>query len=283
MVGRRRGPYRGFVHRRRVALLVTAAVIGLAVVAGAATTVWHYTRPRLPALAAVEASADTGIVAVVDSAGNQAAVTVTELVATTACHHTTFARGHIYTRTANLYTDAGAENALIGRIAATLPPGFHPSRANPLGSPVAPLHATAGPGVQINVQVISAGWISATAQTDCRMAPAGASLVGNGDGNAKSVPSNVGKLFAALDTDAASWHTDTVPCPGGAITTTDAVSGSTGSAHLSTRFATAVPAGARRYTTPSNRVIWRIGQTSTVVAASDDGTHITAQITNSTC
>jgi hypothetical protein len=74
-----------------------------------------------------------------------------------------------------------------------------------------------------------------------------------------------------------------VPCPSGAITTIDAISASTDSAHLTARIAAAVPAGARRCTTPSNCVIWRTGQTSTVVAASDDGTHITAQITNSTC
>jgi hypothetical protein len=271
------------VHRHRVALIVLAAATGLAVAAGGATIVWHYTRPRLPTVATVEASADSGIVAVVDAAGDQAAVTVTELVATAACKHTTFARGHVYTRTANLYTNAGLENAVIGRIAATLPRSFHPSRANPLGSPVAPLHATAGPGVQVSVQVISAGWISATAQTDCRSAPAGTSLVGNGDGPATSVPADVADLFTALGTADASWHTDTVPCPRGAITTTDAVSTSTDSAHLSTRIGAAVPAGARRYTTPSNRVIWRSGQTSTVVAAADDGTHITAQITTSSC
>jgi hypothetical protein len=283
MVGRGGGPYRGCVHRRRVALIVTAAVTGTAILAGAATIVWHYTRPRLPAVAAVEASADSGIVAVVDAAGDQAAVTVTELVATTTCQHTTFARGHIYTRTANLYTNAGAENALIGRIAAALPRNFHASRANPLGSPIAPLHATAGPGVQVTVQVISAGWTSATAQTDCRSTPAGTSVVGNADGTAKTVPPDVAELFTALDTDAASWHTETVPCPGGAIITTDAVSASTDSGQLSTRVATVIPTGARRYTTPSNRAIWRAGQISTVVAASDDGTHITAQITNSTC
>jgi hypothetical protein len=190
MFGRRGGPYRGCVHRRRIALIVIAAATGAVVVAGAATIVWHYTRPRLPGVTAVEASADAGIVAVVDAAGDQAAVTVTELVATTTCEHTTFARGHVYARTANLYTDAGAENALIGRIATALPRSFHPSRANPLGSPVAPLRATAGPGVQVNVQVISAGWIAATAQTDCRCAPASTSMVGNGDATAKSVPSD---------------------------------------------------------------------------------------------
>ncbi len=271
------------MHSHRVALIVIAAVTGLAIVAGGATIVWHYARPRLPRVAEVEATADSGIVAVVDAAGDQAAVTVTELVATTTCQHTPFARGYVFTRTANLYTDAGAENAVIGGIAAALPPSFHSSRANPLGSPVAPLHAIAGPGVQINVQVISAGWISATAQTDCRSAPAGTSVVGHADGTATSVPTEISALFTTLGTTTASWHTDTVPCPRGAITTTDAVSASTNSADLTARIATTVPAGAHRYTTPSNRVIWRAGQTSTVVAASDDGTHITAQITKSTC
>lgn len=270
------------MSRRRVTLTVLAAVTGLALLAGLAAVVWHYARPRLPALAAVEADTDAGIIAVVDAAGGRAAVTVTELVATTTCQHTTFARGHIYTRTADLYTDAGSEDALIARIAAGLPAGFHPSRANPLGSPVAPLRAQAGPGVQLTVQVISTGWISATAQTDCRATPPGAAPAGSPAATA-AVPAAVTALFARLGTSAAAWHTEAVPCPGGAITTVDAVSADTDSSDIAARLAPAIPAGARRYTTPGNRVIWRTGATSTLVAASDDGTHVTAQITTTTC
>jgi hypothetical protein len=267
---------------RRLTIVVLAAVTVVAVIAVGAAVIWHDARPRLPAVAAVEASADVGIVAVVDAVGDQAAVTVTELVATTACRHTTFARGHIYTRTANLYTDAGAEDALISRIAARLPADFHASRANPLRSPVPPLHAQAGPGVQLTVQVIAAGWISATAQTDCRTTEAAAPAAGSGDGGA-SAPADITALFRPLGTSAASWHTESVPCAGGAITTTDAISVDTNSAGVASRLASTIPAGARRYRTASNRIIWRTDATSTVVAASDSGTQITAQVTTSTC
>ena len=88
------------MRRRRGLFIVLTTVIGLAVLVGAAAVVWRYARPRLPAVGALNATTDAGIVAVVNAAGTDAGVTVTELVATTACENTMFARGHIYTRTA---------------------------------------------------------------------------------------------------------------------------------------------------------------------------------------
>jgi hypothetical protein len=260
-------------------IVSVAAVLTVAVFAGAAAVAWDHLRPRLPPVRLFDASTDAGIVAVVDAAGADAAVTVTVPVPTTSCQRPLFEHGHIYTRTANLYTDAGSENALITRIAAGLPPSYHASRANPLGSPVAPIHAVPGPGVQLVVQVISPGWISATAQTACSTA-SGATPPGNPGG---AVPATIAALFAPLRTTAAAWHTESVPCGRGAITTVDAISAQTDSSGIAGRLAAAVPADARRYTTPSNRIIWRSGSTSTLVAASDDGVHVTAQITTSTC
>lgn len=263
---------------RRI-ILVSAACLVLLV--GGAAVVWHYARPRLPAVTAVDRLTDRSIVSVVAAAGDGAAVTVTQLVATTACQHTMFAHGHIYTRTANLYTAAGSENALISRIASGLPASYDPSRANPLGSPVAPLSARPGTGVHLTVQVISDGWISATAQTDCR---AGVPALPRSTAGA-TAPSAVATVFTSLGAQTASWHTESVPCltSAAAITTTDAVSTSIDSADLAKRLAAMAPRGADRFPTPSNRIAWRSGTTSTVISASDDGTHVTAQLTTDPC
>jgi hypothetical protein len=61
-----------------------AGLTSLALTVGVAAIVWHCARPRLPAVGVVEESADT-IVAVLDAAGDEAAVTVTQLVATATC------------------------------------------------------------------------------------------------------------------------------------------------------------------------------------------------------
>ncbi len=262
---------------RRRALTISAAVVACAaLLAVAGIAIRHYASPTPPAVAAVEASADQGIVAVTGAVRGQAAFTITPLVATTACAH-----GHLYTRTANLYTDPGAENALIARVAAALPASYRPDRANPLGLAVAPLTGNAGTGVTLTVQVISPGWISATTATDCRSGPADGTATPGATG---TPPADITAYYTALGTHLDTWHTDTLACPAGAISTTSAVSAGTDPTGIPTRLAGAVPAGARRVTTPSNRIIWYApGGASTVVSASDDGTHVTAQVTTDTC
>lgn len=264
-------------HRR--ALTVTAAVVaGAALVTVAGIAIWHYASPAPPAVAAVEAGANDGIIAVTGAVRGRAAFTVTPLVATTACPS---GPGHLYTRTANLYTDPGTEGALITRIAATLPASYRPGRANPLGLPVAPLTASAGTGVTLTVQVISPGWLSATTATDCRSGPAAAAAEPAGTG---TPPSAIASYYAALGTRLDSSRTDTLPCSAGAITTTSAVSAQTDPTGIPARLAGSVPAGAHRVGTPGNRIIWYAADgTSTVVSAADDGTHVTAQVTTDTC
>jgi hypothetical protein len=261
-------------------LIVSAVAAGILVVVAGAVT-WQYARPRLAPVAAVDPDVTRAVVAVVDAAGTQAAVTVTGLVPTTACEHTMFARGSIYTRTADLYTDTGAEGALLDRIAAGLPAAFHPSRANPLHQPVAPVQAAAD-GVQISVEVISPGWISATARTGCRAAPKAPAKAAPPAGST-AVPPDVAALFTALGTTAASWHQESDTCSSGALTTVDAVSAAMPTIDLAGQLTSILPVTARRFSTPGNRLAWRDGTTSTVVAASDDGTHVTVQRTTSTC
>ena len=59
-----------------------------------------------------------------------------------------------------------------------------------------------------------------------------------------------------------------------------AISATTDTGNLPARLAPLVPAGARRFAAPANRLSWRDGTGSTIVAASDDGTHITVQHTD---
>ncbi len=89
----------------------------------------------------------------------------------------------------------------------------------------------------------------------------------------------VTRLLAALGTTPTTWQVQTVTCPTGAITTVATISRATNTDNLPARLSGAVPATARRFTSGANRLAWRDGATSVIVAASDDGTHITAQRT----
>jgi hypothetical protein len=93
----------------------------------------------------------------------------------------------------------------------------------------------------------------------------------------------VSQVLGALHTSAASWHTDTVSCPGGRIVTVDALSAVTDPTNLPARLAGVPPADATRFGSPGNRLAWIEGSASVVVAASDDGTHITVQRTERSC
>lgn len=260
--------------RGRWWLVAAAAALAIAIQASVVALVWQHTRPRLPALATVTPTLDHVIAAVVAAVGDTAAVAVSDLVSSTSCQKTFLAKGSLFTRTANLYTDPGGENALIGRIAAALPADEHPQRGARLGGGAPPLTADLGGGIHLQVIQIEQGWLAATAQTGCRTAghaqptttPAGADAT-----------TAINQLLTELGTTAAAWHTDTVTCPTGRVVTVDAVSQTATTDNLPTRLATLVPAGARQFTSRSNRLAWRDQTTSTIVAASDDGTHITVQ------
>lgn len=158
------------IRKRKWWLVGVGVLLALAVQAGVAVKVWQHTRPRLPGLAAAVPTLDQVIAAVVTAAGDSAAVAVSDLVASTACQNTPFAKGGRYTRTADLYTNPGGEDTLIGRIAAALPQGEHPQRGNRIGGGAAPLKADLGGGIHLQVSQIDRGWVAATAKTDCRAA-----------------------------------------------------------------------------------------------------------------
>jgi hypothetical protein len=86
--------------------------------------------------------------------------------------------------------------------------------------------------------------------------------------------------FTALGTRPQSLVAHPLDCPNGSSITVAAVSDPVGSSQLSKRLAAAVPARAHQFTSgASNRVAYRDGAVSMIVAASDDGTIITSQHT----
>ena len=117
------------------------------------------------------------------------------------------------------------------------------------------------------------GWVRATAQSDCRTGASPSAVAG-------SAPAQIAALLGTLGTAPDSVHANALPCPNGGQTVTwGALSGTADSAQIQRRLAPTLPASARRFVSPANRLPWRDGRTSVVAAASDDGTHITVQYT----
>ena len=242
---------------------VGAAALATALIYTAvAVTTWQVGRPRLPQLAAVQSAVDEAIVTVAGAVGTSVAIEVGSLTTAATCDRLVIARGFRFTRTADIYTDPGAEIAVVGRIAAAV---GQPAPAT------SSLTATTTNGVTLSVAPIAEGWLAATAQTGCRTGAVPSQT------RSGRPPEAIASLFATLGTTAASWHSEALPCPGGRLTAEDAISEPTGTGDLADRLA--VPPTARLIVSPANRVIWREGTVSTVVAASDDGTRITVQRT----
>src|SRR6266545_3321592 len=200
-----------------------------------------HTRPRLPALAPVAPILERAIAAVVT-----AAVAVSGVVPYTSCQNTFLAPGSRFNRSADLYTDPGAEDTLIQRIADALPASEHPRRSSPVGGGAAPPSADLGGDVHLRVSQLGREWLETVAETGCRTATHTEPVDTTPPADAVTA---VTRLLAALGTTPTTWQVQTVTCPTGAITS------------------------------GANRLAWRDGATSVIVAASDDGTHITAQRT----
>ncbi len=258
------------VTRRRTWWIGLVVVVLIA--AGAVLT-WHQLNPGTPTRPSVGPATpllDQAIDVVVAGAGDDAAVTVSGLVPTTSCDG-----GTRYTRTADLYTDPGSEATVIHRIAQALPPAMAPSWTASLGGGAASLNATLGGGGTLQVLQLDQGWIAATATTDCR-APGAAS-----SSAAASPDPGLTSALGSLGTAPTTWHSDAVACTSGQIVTVSTASGTISLDGIAARLAKLPPAGATVFTSPSDRISWRVGNVSTVIAAADDGTHVTAQTTQS--
>ena len=180
-----------------------------------------------------------------------------------------------YARSADLYLDPGGEDALIGAVAAALPSEYRRQRGAATGHGAAPLTAQVGGSVTLTVAQLGDGWVRATAQSDCRTA--GSTSAPAPAGTAAAA---IAVLLNSLGTAPDSMHANVLPCTGGGHTVTwAAVSGTVDSGQIQNRLAPAVPPTARRFASPANRLPWRDGHTSVIVAASDDGTHVTVQYT----
>jgi hypothetical protein len=234
--------------------------------------------PAAPALAEVSADQDRAVAAVLTAVGDRAAVAVTSAVPVRTCVAGA-AHGWVFSRSADLYLDPGGEDGLIGAIDAGLPSEYQRRRGTPPGGGAAPLTAQVGASVTLTVAQLGEGWVRASAQSDCRTGPSAAPSTSD------TPPAAVGQLLAALGTAPDTVQATALPCSvngragGGRTVTWSALSKPADTGQLPARLAPTLPPAARRFASPANRLPFRDGHDSGVVAAADDGTRITVQYT----
>jgi hypothetical protein len=259
--------------RRRWRLVVAATAVAGVVLGAAAIVAWQHLRPRLASVSTATSTLDGAIATVVTAVGDSAAVAVTGLVPVQGCQQGMLAKGSRYTRTADLYTDPGSESVVIDRVAAALPATDRAQRAGQN------LTADLGSGIHLQLIPVGAGWLAATAETDCRATSVPSQAVNVSDQLSQPATQLLERLGAVV----AVVHADTVACGAGRITTVDVASRPTATDNLPKRLEGLLPPGARTFQSSANRLAWRDPTDSMIVAASDDGTQITIQRTVSTC
>jgi uncharacterized membrane protein len=249
-------------------------VVLLGVVAGAVW--WRWDTARQPTVADAVPAMRRAVAEAVVAAGPTAVVAVSRVVRSSVCRLNALRDGGVFTAKVDVYTGPGAEEALVDQVEQRLA-GRYPARRGAASSGVRPLEADAGPGVLLAVRRVDAGWLTISARTGCSLgtAPPPATPPATGTGAAA-----ITTAFAALGTRPASFVEHRLDCPSGQIVTVAAVSEPADSSALAQRLSAVVPPGARRVPAgASNRVTYREGPVSVVVAASDDGTTVTAQHT----
>ena len=264
--------HRGMSARTRLLLLVGVPLAVAGVLLTAGLLWWRWDTARQPTVHSDLPVLDELISAAVTAAGDEPPVALSGVFRGAVCDLGPLRDGGRFTRSADFYTDPGGEAELIDRVAAGLPAGYQPRRGTPAGQAPAPLTATAGTGVTLTVSRISPGWVVARARTGCTTGDAPA------DPTADVATGAVPNLLAALGARAAEARERRLGCPGG-LRTVAVVTAPTDAAGLAARLAGRLPGGARAIGTSSNRVAYRDGRTSTIVAASDDNTAITLQHT----
>jgi hypothetical protein len=258
----------------RIRWWIAGSTVAVVILAVAGVVIWQDARPdRAATVATVTPSLDHAIADVVAAAGDGAATTVTELVPTTSC-----SGGNVFTVTANLYTNAGAEDALIDQIAASIPASDDPHRTAALDDGASSLYANLGGGAQLQVIQLDTGWISATATSGCRSAPSSAAPI---PPSATATAALTGSL-SALGSTPTTFHTDAVACATGEIVTVSTASSPMSLANVHAQLVKLPPPGVIVFTSAADRIAWRSGNVSTVIGAADAGTHVDAQQTT-TC
>jgi hypothetical protein len=261
--------------RARTWILIAAATLTattVLVVAGRA--VWQADRNRQPHVGDSIAAMDAAVAATITAAGDQAAVAVTSMVRSKTCrvgtlHHD----GGEYTRAADLFTDPATDATLLTRIVGGLANQYNMQQTG--GTQL--LNADIGNGVHLQVARLGEGWHRVQAVTDCVIGPAPTDpsptpLTG-------PAAQTINALLSQLDTSAAETHIDTLRCARGGMSTTAAISEPTNFADLANRLQPSVPAGAHVFPTTSNRLAYRDGPVSVIVAVADDNPQATIQYT----
>jgi hypothetical protein len=252
------------------------AVVAIGVLGGAVAGWWRWDTARQPHVGQVVADLNAAVADVVVAAGAGAAVAVSPVVESARCrlglHH-----GGLFSARADLYTDPAGEDALITEIAQRLPARYAASRG-PAIAGFRPLRAALGDGVSVSVSRLSPGWLGVVAKSGCSLGRAAAPGPPAG---ATAATTALTRMLGSLGTRPARLSDQRVSCAaGGEIDTVAAVSEPVDSGGLAGRLSGIVPTGAHRFAAgDANRVVYREGAVSVIVAASDDGTAVTAQYT----
>jgi len=255
-------------------LVLAAALVAVAGLAAVGRVAWRADLARQPNVDDGIGAMDTAVATVLAVAGDQAAGAVAGMVRSTTCRVGTLRHsGGDYTRAADLVTDAGTESDLLSRIAAGLADRYPVQHTNG----TAALDADVGHGVQLHVYRLGDGWLTVQASTEC--------VIGPGSTDPSPMPltgpaaQTIDNVLSLLDTHAAATHIDNIRCSQGGVATAVAISEPTNSADLADRLQPRLPADAHPFRSTSNRVAYRDGPASVIVAASDDGTEVTVRYT----
>ncbi|MGE5830109.1 MAG: hypothetical protein ACM30G_17370, partial [Micromonosporaceae bacterium] len=170
------------------------------------------------------------------------------------CRITVFRSGVRYQRTVTVLTAAGAEPAVLDRVASALPGAF---RVHLRSGSRPRLTADAGDFVAVTGGVNRAGEVRLVADTGCRTvdgAPVAADPTPAGTDPTDGARAPVSAVLSALGAQGAQWHTYRVPCPtGGPLATVEAVAARPPEGRLSQ----AVPTGATNVAAGPDAVAFR--------------------------
>ena len=254
--------------------MAVLVVLAGGVAAGAAW--WRWDTARRPQVRDVVAAMTRAVADAVTAAGPSVVVAVSGVVRSTDCEINAVRRGGLFSANADLYTRPGEEEDVVTAMAQALSRSYE-VRRGVAASGFRPLEADPAAGVRLSVRRLSQSRLGVSARTRCSLGSVPSPAAEPVDPAAREA---VTRLFAALGTRPASFTTHRLPCAQGSITTVAAISETADTAGLADRLSGVVPADAGLFDAgEANLVVYRAGQVSVTVAASDDGTAVTSQYT----
>lgn len=264
----------GLMRTRTWISIAAATLVGGAGLAVAGHAAWQADLNHQPHVTDSISAMDTAVAAALAAAGDRAALAVSSMVRSTTCdvgalHH----RGGEYTRAAEFFTDPGTDSDLLGRIAARLSAEYvihHASLSTTLDADV-------GHGVHLQVSRLGEGWLTVDAGTGCVIGPAATEM--SSSSLTATALNTIHTLLSHLDATAAETHVAAVRCSQGGMSTAVTISRPMNTSDLQRRLAPWLPPGAHVYATTSNRIAYRDGNASVIIAASDDATQVAIRYT----